>query len=448
MITTTVPTRFRLGAAELAGALAHAGIKPAPGCGLPAAAPLAKPTHALRAAGVLNGDHLTPEVDAALRFAAAPQRVLRILVDRPASTATHVAQLIRTPDRDEIVSWAQTDDTFDFMIVGSVNQALLLVDGLLSITDLISGDGTATFDLDVSGFAALLAAADALQEHRLRERLDRVTATTPVLTPDRLEELWQRGLTSDDSRWAAAAGRLGAPVDPASVTGRLGQGLDQLRAAKLVTANGDGDGVAPTEAGLYVLAVLGQLIATASLTLSFVEAGRTAPLAPVTIFRTATTIWAAAWTWRDSESRVTLAELTTEGALELIRDLLATINPPDRSAEQPTRAAVPEPAGTPVPASTAATASALPPHLAPAPTRPWAPPHLAPAQTQPWAPTHRVPASGLPTWDTPDGSTAPTHRLGEDLHVQVVERRGEWARVRCENDWSGWVDGRLLEPMS
>jgi hypothetical protein len=58
--------------------------------------------------------------------------------------------------------------------------------------------------------------------------------------------------------------------------------------------------------------------------------------------------------------------------------------------------------------------------------------------------THVVPTEGLPAWPGPDGSTPPAANLDPGLDVMVLERRGEWANVRCSNGWEAWVDGRRL----
>lgn len=65
-----------------------------------------------------------------------------------------------------------------------------------------------------------------------------------------------------------------------------------------------------------------------------------------------------------------------------------------------------------------------------------------------WTATHRVPAVGLPTWPAPDPAAAPGPNLDPGLAVQVVEDRGDWVRVVCENGWSCWVDGRRLERLT
>ncbi|HXA29295.1 MAG TPA: hypothetical protein VN193_11185 [Candidatus Angelobacter sp.] len=65
-----------------------------------------------------------------------------------------------------------------------------------------------------------------------------------------------------------------------------------------------------------------------------------------------------------------------------------------------------------------------------------------------WTATHRVPSGGMPSWPAPDPAAEPGPNLDPGLDVQVVEDRGDWARVVCDNGWSCWIDGRRLEPLS
>jgi hypothetical protein len=58
--------------------------------------------------------------------------------------------------------------------------------------------------------------------------------------------------------------------------------------------------------------------------------------------------------------------------------------------------------------------------------------------------THVAPTEGLPAWTEPDGSAAPAANLDAGLDVMLLERRGEWAHIRCSNGWEAWVDGRRL----
>lgn len=63
--------------------------------------------------------------------------------------------------------------------------------------------------------------------------------------------------------------------------------------------------------------------------------------------------------------------------------------------------------------------------------------------TADFRPTHVVPRDGLSAWEAPDVNR-PTAPLDALLPVQLVDRLGDWARIVCANDWSAWVDGRLL----
>jgi hypothetical protein len=53
----------------------------------------------------------------------------------------------------------------------------------------------------------------------------------------------------------------------------------------------------------------------------------------------------------------------------------------------------------------------------------------------------------MDAWQTPDSSGAPSDDLAGKVGLVVLEEAGAWAKVRGENGWEGWVDGRLLEQL-
>ena len=65
--------------------------------------------------------------------------------------------------------------------------------------------------------------------------------------------------------------------------------------------------------------------------------------------------------------------------------------------------------------------------------------------TTAWAATHRSPREGMDAWANPDPAAEPSAELDGGVDVQLVTTAGEWAQVRGQNGWEGWVDGRLLE---
>ncbi len=87
----------------------------------------------------------------------------------------------------------------------------------------------------------------------------------------------------------------------------------------------------------------------------------------------------------------------------------------------------------------AAPVAALAPHT-PQPAPPVGPPV--------WVPTHRVPPPGIAAWDAPDPSRPAAGQLPGNLELVVEATAGAWAHVRVANGWRGWVDGRLLIPIS
>jgi hypothetical protein len=58
--------------------------------------------------------------------------------------------------------------------------------------------------------------------------------------------------------------------------------------------------------------------------------------------------------------------------------------------------------------------------------------------------THTVGGGGAATWAAADPTLPDGPRLDPWLAVMVVEYRGDWAHIRCENGWEAWTDGRSL----
>lgn len=68
----------------------------------------------------------------------------------------------------------------------------------------------------------------------------------------------------------------------------------------------------------------------------------------------------------------------------------------------------------------------------------------AETRSEVWETSHVVPAGGLRSWAVPDGSTQPIADLPAGVELHVTEWRSDWAHIRAENGWEGWVDGRRL----
>jgi RsiW-degrading membrane proteinase PrsW (M82 family) len=62
----------------------------------------------------------------------------------------------------------------------------------------------------------------------------------------------------------------------------------------------------------------------------------------------------------------------------------------------------------------------------------------------PFSPEGAVGPAGLAWWSVPDGNQPPSGRIDPGVPLMIVDRSGDWARVRASNGWLGWVDGRLV----
>ncbi len=60
--------------------------------------------------------------------------------------------------------------------------------------------------------------------------------------------------------------------------------------------------------------------------------------------------------------------------------------------------------------------------------------------------THLVADDGVDARLSPHPDVAVAARLDGGLDVNLLERKGDWARIECSNGWIAWVDARRLVP--
>ncbi|MEV6137230.1 SH3 domain-containing protein [Nocardia sp. NPDC051990] len=418
------PLRFRLTPDQLAAALSIAGLAPGPRSALPPRTPPRDPAAALRDTGLIEADdRLSGPATNALRIAADPAYTTAITANRAGQDTWMAALLLRGDEDDTYVMQAGTgDDGFDFAVVPTLAEATVLVDELLDLTSYAPGSASPPIDLDLITFAALLAAADAAQEARLAAVLRRNVAPGPLeLRALELEEQLAKGLASGDTRWALSAAKGAAPVSLAAAAGRMTEGLARLALLDLVRLEALGS-YRFTDAGTAVARSFSQLVTTGSIAVLTSAATKQDALAHFTVFRsTFTTRFAF---WRELAARNPRAELfetTAQVALRLVRDVL------DPVVVKPFAGAIP-----------AFDASAAPTEV-----------ELVERDSAPaWHPTHRVPGNGMLAWTTPDSTRPPVARIDPRVELQILERSGDWAHIACNNGWTAWVDGRVIEPLA
>ncbi|MBM4287049.1 MAG: zinc ribbon domain-containing protein [Deltaproteobacteria bacterium] len=328
MTPMLTPFRFQLNQEQLAAALSLAGLQPQPESELHVTpAPSAA---VLQGTSILTpeGHGLTAEVEAALRVAASPQRLVSVLFNRAGTPVWKQALFTQGSENGPYVSQTAKEGTFDFALLPSATYATVLVDEMLGLTAMAAKPGGTPYVLWLSGYTALLSAADALQTARLKARLARASQPQPTFSPELLEDQLNQGLSATDTRWAVTAGRLVAPTQLQLARGQMTEGLAGLQDAGLMIRTA-GE-FTFTQAGYLLATSLGQLINTGGITQMFTAVDRRFVVSQTTIFRCAAAIWLAVWlTVQEQEATVQLFEADATNALQMVRRLLEPRGAPE-----------------------------------------------------------------------------------------------------------------------
>ena len=64
-----------------------------------------------------------------------------------------------------------------------------------------------------------------------------------------------------------------------------------------------------------------------------------------------------------------------------------------------------------------------------------------------WSATHQLPPAGANAWAEPDAEAEALPRFDPDEQVEVLEKRGAWARARTRDGREAWLDGRRLQSL-
>jgi hypothetical protein len=431
--------RVQLKPDQLGAAFHLAGVTPtsrSPLRSIGAVSTTAAARKALAGTGLVGrADGLIGDAAAAMAVLADPRLAVVVVANRANGPEWAETTLLSPGAAGPYVLLADDGAVADLAIVPTLSGALVLLDELIGVSLLPATDGFEPVELDLAGFAALVAASDVARATRLERALDRSTDGAPVtFTAADLDAALDRGMAGTDARWAVDAARVISPPVFATAAGRMADGLKSLAGAGLVAAKGRS--AAFTAAGRAAADGLGRLVGSASITVAFPpDDGGARGVSHVGVFRAVDSIWMVPWsTIGADDATVSVYQTSTTTALRLLQALVVPVPPPS-TAERAAPATAKK--------ATAKKATAKKAAAAPVPATA-GPPHPAPAA--PWAATHLVPAGGLDAYHEPDASASPVASLDAALAVQVDEQLGAWAHVICSNGWQAWVDGRDLEP--
>jgi hypothetical protein len=316
------PTRFQLTKEQISAAMALADVRPGRRSVLPEPKAAADPAGLLRGTGLLSAGSLslTAEAVAMLRVVAEPARVLSLTYNRAGSENWAQTAILRGFDSCFVAESANADK-FDLALFPSAAQVAVLIDEHLNLTDLYSQAGKAPLQVSLPGFVAWLAVADALQTAYLEARRSRKAEQVPMLTAQLLEAQLREGLTHKDTRWAVTSAQPVSPINLGLASGRMAAGVSELQAAGVLTPGKPG--YTFTEMALAMASALGQLIASAGLTVADTKQDGGVGVSHFTLFRAATAISLANWkTVTQDDAQVEIAELSAAQALLFLRSVL------------------------------------------------------------------------------------------------------------------------------
>ena len=347
MVTSLLPERHVLTKPQLAVALGLAKLTPSERSALPADLP--KPAGgaaSLSGTSLLGEDNkLTAEATAMLEVLADPLRLLSVTMNRAGSRLWTEASMVSRESTGPYV--LQADDReggFDFALLPSQAQALLTIDGMLSLTTLPTKISADTVALDLAAYAAALALSDVMQASLLRSKLARRAQPEPIITAEVLEEELARGLGELDTRWAVTAARALCPADLTSARGKMAEGIDALVGHGLLS---EAEGKHRlTDQGFNFVGAFGHLLNSATLVLATEESGKQMTAGYAGIFRSSNSIWTVQWDVASGDQATAhLTEASADGALALIR---AFLSPPAYEPSGKTAVAAQAPAAAAV----------------------------------------------------------------------------------------------------
>lgn len=165
-----------------------------------------------------------PESEAALAILAQPARALSLTIN--AQDALGFAPALVATQGAQVAALTQTREGWALALHANASAAIDALAPALGLDGAVAGSARHTFDL--SGFAAILAAADLTQEAALEARLRRLRLPPPEITARQLERSLARGLTTGDTRWAVCAARWSAPVSLAAARRTMKEAVQAL----------------------------------------------------------------------------------------------------------------------------------------------------------------------------------------------------------------------------
>ena len=305
--TETPPVeRFFASEEDLSALLVGAGLTP--GNRSPLAPPVAESAAEPSAAQL-----------AALTVLANPVGTLRLVGPASVRGTGMTTSLYWATRHGPFVILTEADHGADITVLPTRPVALTWLDSVLSLTSLPSPFATDRWELDLPGYAAMLALADAVSEVRLRERLDRRQVAVDALSIPDLQQALDAGLAANDDRWAVSGTRAVSPVDLTKAASALESGVAALSSLGIVATTDAGIGI--TQEGAEVVSALSSGPLTTAISTA-TGTGDDVEVVHLTLHRSPIAIHVAVWQELGDTPSLILHQPSAHSLLDLIEGLI------------------------------------------------------------------------------------------------------------------------------
>jgi hypothetical protein len=275
---------FLLDEAQLAAALGMLGRRPTPQSAIAHVQPASGAPGLLRNTALLDATgRLIPEFSEILEVVIDPKRQVSCVLNIAGEPRWETHQFFDAiPSKGAFVGFEKCDGEYKLVPLRGAADAATHASSLFELPDNAATPGRNEIVLDLAGYAALLAGADAVQATALRARLARAPTVKPVLTPELLKSELEKAIANPVTSWAAAAAHLVSPVKLDAVAEQITTGMATLQSAGVIRPVQRGSVF--TDTGEQLAGALNSLLRISGVTLNVLYDGEWVKAAHLSLF--------------------------------------------------------------------------------------------------------------------------------------------------------------------
>jgi hypothetical protein len=229
-------------------------------------------------------------------------------------------QWLSDSSKGPFVGFEEREGQYEFTRVHTIPDAVAHTADVLGLGNIATDADRAKLVLNVAGYAALLAGADAVRSTALRARLARMPATKPVLTRQLLQSELGKARSHPEGGWATAVAHRVSPVKKFADADQMDAGMAALQSAGLLRAVQRG--AVFTDTGERLAEALNNPVRAAGITLEILQSGEWVKAAHASLFIAASDVLIVRWSEVPSaDADIELIPSSAAGARDHIREL-------------------------------------------------------------------------------------------------------------------------------